>query len=97
MRSLVLASTSRYRRRLLEQLGVPFSTFDPQVDETRSMGESIEACTVRLAVRKAQSGIQHFPDALVIGSDQLCTLDGQISGKPGTPANVSTPSRSSGP
>ena len=82
-RSLVLGSTSRYRRELLERLRVPFEVAAPHVDETPLPGEQPQALAVRLALAKAQAVAAKFPDAVVIGSDQVADLNGQPLGKPG--------------
>ena len=79
---LVLASTSRYRRELLERLRLPFSVQSPGVDETAQPGETPEATAQRLALAKAQAVAANHPDAVVIGSDQVAELDGQAIGKP---------------
>lgn len=82
---LVLASTSAYRRELLQRLRVPFEMLAPGVDETAHPGESPEQLARRLSFEKAQAIALRRPDALVIGSDQTATLDGVgILGKPGT-------------
>lgn len=81
---LVLASTSPYRRELLARLGLPFETANPQTDETPLAGESPETLALRLSEAKARAVAGHYPDALIIGSDQVAVLDGQIFGKPGT-------------
>jgi septum formation protein len=83
-RPLILGSTSRYRRELLERLRVPFETAAPDVDETPQPGETPEALARRLALAKARAVATRFPGALVIGSDQVADLDGQPLGKPGT-------------
>lgn len=83
-RPLILGSTSRYRRELLERLRVPFETAAPDVDETPHSGETPEALARRLALAKARAVATRFPGALVIGSDQVADLDGQPLGKPGT-------------
>jgi septum formation protein len=80
--TLILASTSRYRRELLTRLDLPFSCAAPGVDETPLPGEAPLATAVRLAAAKARA-IQPDYDALVIGSDQVAMLDGQPLGKPG--------------
>jgi septum formation protein len=85
---LVLASTSRYRRSLLERLGVAFEVADPGVDETRRPGEAPESLARRLAEAKALAVAKRFPAALVIGCDQVAHCDGEIFGKPGTHANA---------
>jgi septum formation protein len=82
--SLVLASGSRYRRELLERLGLPFTSWSPDVDETPWAGEGPRATAARLALAKARAGCARFPQAWVIGSDQVAELDGAPVGKPGT-------------
>lgn len=81
-RSLVLASTSRYRRALLAQLGLPFAVASPSTDETPLPGEAPAATALRLAEAKARSVAAQFPDALIIGSDQVADCAGQAVGKP---------------
>ncbi|MGV3592854.1 MAG: Maf family protein [Gammaproteobacteria bacterium] len=80
---LVLASSSRYRRALLEQLRLPFVCASPDVDETPQPDEAVADLVARLALAKARALAARFPDALIIGSDQACSLDGRILGKPG--------------
>jgi septum formation protein len=70
---LVLASTSRYRRELLTRLGLPFEAVAPNTDETALHGESPSALALRLAQAKAWAVAEQFPDALIIGSDQVAT------------------------
>ena len=82
-KSLVLASTSPFRRELLARLGLPFETVDPAVDETLLPDETPAASALRLAEAKARAVLARFPDALIIGSDQVACLDDQIFGKPG--------------
>ena len=82
--TLILASTSRYRQELLSRLGLPFETASPQVDETPHAGETPAALSLRLALAKAQAVARRFPQAVVIGSDQVADLDGQPIGKPGS-------------
>src|SRR5512143_1809202 len=81
--ALVLASTSRYRRTLLERLGLPFAALPPSVDETPLPGETPRATALRLAEAKARSIAARCPGALVIGSDQVADCDGRAVGKPG--------------
>jgi septum formation protein len=81
---LILASTSRYRRELLERLRLPFDVVSPQVDETPREGEAPAALAARLAVAKAAAVAALHPQAVVIGSDQVAELDGVAIGKPGT-------------
>jgi septum formation protein len=85
---LVLASTSVYRCELLKRLQIPFITAAPDVDETLLLGESARDTSLRLAQLKARAVAQHYPDALIIGSDQVALLDGQQLGKPGTHHNA---------
>jgi septum formation protein len=81
---VILASSSRYRRELLERLGVPFRVERPEVDESMLPGETAEATARRLARLKAQSVAVRHRDALVIGCDQVASWRGQQIGKPGT-------------
>ena len=82
-RPVVLGSTSRYRRELLERLHVPFEVASPEVDESAEPGESPRSLALRLALAKAQAVAARFPGAVVIGSDQVAELDGIALGKPG--------------
>jgi 7-methyl-GTP pyrophosphatase len=82
--SIVLASGSPYRRELLERLGLPFETWTPHVDETPLRGEVPARTATRLARAKADAARERWPQALVIGSDQVAELDGVPIGKPGT-------------
>lgn len=81
---LVLASTSIYRRDLLARLQIPFETASPDVDEAALPGESPVATAQRLSLAKAKAVAQAFPDALIIGSDQVAYLGEQCFGKPYT-------------
>ncbi|TXC65479.1 septum formation inhibitor Maf [Piscinibacter aquaticus] len=81
---LILGSTSRYRRELLERLRLPFDVVSPQVDETPLDGETPAALAMRLAAAKAAAVAALHPQAVVIGSDQVAELDGTPIGKPGT-------------
>ncbi|QDL38888.1 Maf family nucleotide pyrophosphatase [Rhodoferax sediminis] len=83
-RALVLGSTSRYRRELLQRLHIPFEVAAPQVDETPRPGEAPADLACRLALAKAQAIAYQFPGAVVIGSDQVADLAGEPLGKPGT-------------
>ena len=85
---LILASTSPYRRELLDRLGLAFETAAPAVDETRLAEESPAQLVRRLSEAKARAVAATRPDALVIGSDQVAVLDGKILGKPGDHANA---------
>ena len=81
---LILASSSRYRRELLDRLGVDYRTMSPDVDETALEGEAPVELARRLARAKAQAVAAANPGAVVIGSDQVCDLQGCALGKPGT-------------
>ena len=82
-RQLVLGSTSPYRRELLGRLRVPFDVVSPDVDETPRDGETPALLATRLALAKAHAVARLFPDAVVIGSDQVADFHGQPLGKPG--------------
>lgn len=82
MLPLVLASSSTYRRDLLERLRLPFSCRSPDIDESRLPGESAEQLVRRLAEQKARALAAEFPQHLIIGSDQVAVLGTQILGKP---------------
>ncbi|MBQ0929654.1 septum formation inhibitor Maf [Ideonella sp. 4Y16] len=84
MPPLILGSTSRYRRELLERLRLPFTADAPRVDETPLPGEAPAALATRLALAKAREVASRHPGALVIGSDQVADVDGEAIGKPGT-------------
>lgn len=83
-RTLILASTSRYRRELLQRLPLPFLVQSPEVDESPLEGEAPAALACRLALAKAQAVSALHPQAVVIGSDQVADLHGEPMGKPGT-------------
>jgi septum formation protein len=85
---LILASTSRHRRALLERLGLPFETAAPGVDETRGFKEPVEQLVKRLSRAKAEAVAARYPGALIIGSDQAAERDGEILGKPGDHATA---------
>ena len=87
-RTLVLGSTSRYRRELLERLRIPFAVTAPDVDETPQPGEAPKALAQRLALAKARAVAALHPEAVVIGSDQVADLAGQPLGKPGEHARA---------
>ena len=89
-RTLVLASTSPFRRALLERLGLAFETVAPDTDETRLPGEPPEQLVRRLAEAKARAGAARFPDALIIGSDQVAVCGDEVLGKPGDHARAHT-------
>jgi len=80
---LVLGSTSPFRCELLQRLGLPFDTAAPDIDETPLPDESPKELVKRLSVAKAQAVASQFPDALIIGSDQVAVIDDDILGKPG--------------
>jgi septum formation protein len=85
---LVLASTSPYRKALLEKLQVEFTTASPDIDESALPGESPEQLVARLAETKAKAIADQFSHALIIGSDQVAVVDGKIVGKPGNHTNA---------
>lgn len=82
-RALILGSTSRYRRELLQRLRVPFDVVSPDVDETPMANETPQALATRLALAKAKAVAALHPNAVVIGSDQVADLNGEPLGKPG--------------
>ncbi len=84
MSTLLLASTSPYRRALLQRLALPFDCVRPDVDESPLAGEPPRALAVRLAAAKAAEVAKRYPGAWVIGSDQVADLDGHPLGKPGS-------------
>lgn len=85
MQTLVLASSSPFRRELLDKLNLQYSHSSPDIDETPLTNESPQALVERLSVNKAQAVAERYPDALIIGSDQVAVIDGKIVGKPHTP------------
>jgi septum formation protein len=85
---LILGSTSRYRREMLQRLRLPFDVRSPQVDETPRVGEAPAALALRLALAKANDVASRFPQAAVIGSDQVADLEGHPIGKPGDHARA---------
>ena len=87
-RKLILGSTSRYRRELLERLRVPFTVEAPHVDETPLPLEAPQQVACRLAMSKARAVAAKFPDCVVIGSDQVSDLEGEALGKPGNHARA---------
>ncbi|WP_158783068.1 nucleoside triphosphate pyrophosphatase [Pantoea sp. BAV 3049] len=84
MTQLVLASTSPFRKSLLEKLGIPFITAAPEVDEAAQPDENATDLVMRLAAAKARALADKFPQHCIIGSDQVCVIDGKITGKPHT-------------
>lgn len=85
---LILASTSPYRRELLNRLGLPFTVFAPGVDETPYPGEVPQDTALRLSREKALAAAAAYPNALIIGSDQVAVLEGTALGKPGNHVNA---------
>ncbi|MEN7526398.1 MULTISPECIES: Maf-like protein [unclassified Cupriavidus] len=86
--TLILGSSSPYRRELLARLRIPFQTATPDIDEAPLAGERPEATALRLSRLKAEAIAARHPGALVIGSDQVCTLDDMQIGKPGNHENA---------
>jgi MAF protein len=80
---IILASSSPFRKALLERLNLPFKCLSPEIDESQLTGESAEAYVCRLAQQKAQAISTQHPEAVIIGSDQCALLGDQILGKPG--------------
>lgn len=87
-RPLVLASTSRYRRELMERLGIPFECAAPQANESPLRGESAAATALRLAEAKARAVALRYPQALIVGADQVASCDGMRLDKPGNHENA---------
>ena len=87
-RSLVLASSSPYRKLLLERLGLPFEVCSPGIDEIPAADETAPQLVTRLADEKALAVAQRFPAAVVIGCDQVAIHRGRVVGKPGTAARA---------
>ncbi len=85
---LILASSSTYRKELLSRLQLPFITAIPDIDENATTGEKPEQTALRLARQKAEAIARKHPQALIIGSDQVATLDGEQIGKPGNHDNA---------
>ncbi len=82
-RTLILASTSRYRREMLSRLGITFDTRSPNVDECEVTHETPRDTALRLAEEKARAIALQFPEAVVIGSDQIAEVKGVRLNKPG--------------
>ena len=82
MKTLILASTSPFRKTLLEKLNLSFDCAKPNVDETPLAGETAIELVERLAIEKAKAVASEFPNALIIGSDQVALSEGNILGKP---------------
>lgn len=87
-RPLILASSSPFRRELLGKLRLTFDHRGPDVDETRRPDETPTALVMRLALAKATALAADHPEALIIGSDQVAVIDGEVLGKPGDRANA---------
>ncbi len=87
-RTLILGSTSRYRKELLSRLQIPFETAAPDVDETPHINESPKDLALRLALAKARAVALKNPEAIVIGSDQVADLEGAPLSKPGNHTNA---------
>ena len=85
---IILASTSPFRKELLERLGLAFQTANPETDETALPNETPEASALRLSEAKARAVALKHPETLIIGSDQVAILDGKVFGKPGTHENA---------
>ncbi|HLU15992.1 MAG TPA: Maf family nucleotide pyrophosphatase [Burkholderiaceae bacterium] len=81
---LILASSSPYRKSLLQRLGIPFQAYSPDVDETPRPGETPVDLALRLSAAKAHAIANHHPGKLVIGSDQVATVNGTPIGKAGS-------------
>ncbi|OPX55263.1 MAF protein [Oceanospirillum multiglobuliferum] len=88
MFSLVLASSSSYRKQLFDKLGLPFIQDSPEIDESPQPNESAETLVKRLALNKAKALSSKHPHSLIIGSDQVAVFRGQIIGKPHTEHNA---------
>ena len=86
--ALILASSSEFRRELLQKLHIPFNSISPKIDETALDGEKPHQTALRLAQQKAKKIGAQYPHALVIGCDQVATLDGVELGKPGNHQNA---------
>lgn len=82
MKTLVLGSTSPFRKNILEKLNLPFDCAKPDIDESALPNETPQALVERLAIEKAKAVAPQFTDALIIGSDQVAVCDGEILGKP---------------
>ena len=87
-KTLILASSSPYRKELLARLNLPFETMSPEIDESSLTNELPQDTALRLAQLKARKIAESYSQALVIGCDQVATLDGLQLGKPGTHENA---------
>jgi len=88
MAKLILASSSRYRKELLSRLGINFNTQSPNIDESSQLSETPSQLVLRLSEAKARALVTTHPDALIIGSDQVATIDKLILTKPGNHENA---------
>jgi septum formation protein len=88
MQQLILGSSSPFRAEILRKLGLPFITASPNIDESSLVGEQAEQLVKRLSEQKAYKIAESYPNALIIGSDQVAVLDGAILGKPGNHDNA---------
>ena len=87
LRPLMLASTSRYRAALLGRFGLPFNTASPAVDEAEIAGEAPRARALRLSEAKAEAVASQYPEAVIIGGDQVAALGTRVLRKPGNASN----------
>lgn len=87
-RQLILGSSSKPRQLLLKRLQIPFTIAEPNIDETQLTGETPTQLVLRLAKQKAKKIAETFPDAIIIGADQVGVLQGSVLGKPLTHANA---------
>jgi septum formation protein len=85
---IILASTSPFRKSVLEKLGLAFDCHTPEVDETPHAGETPAQLVERLSIAKAQAVAAHYQQGLIIGSDQVAVIDDEILGKPGNHENA---------
>jgi septum formation protein len=88
MQQLILGSSSPFRAEILTKLGLPFITASPDIDESSLVGEQAQQLVQRLSEQKAYKIAESYPNALIIGSDQVAVLDGAILGKPGNHDNA---------
>lgn len=85
---LILASTSPFRKSVLEKLGLAFECHAPEIDESPHAGETPSHLVERLSIAKAQAVAAHYQQALIIGSDQVAVIENDILGKPGNHNNA---------
>lgn len=88
MKQLVLGSSSPFRAEILTKIGLPFVTSSPEIDESSLAGEQPKQLVQRLSEQKAYKIADSYPNALIIGSDQVAVLDGEVLGKPGNHENA---------